>query len=141
MPKNLKTHIRQANDLANLKLFLTFCAHTKWKIISRLRLDSILRWGNRAPKHFRQVVSGGGGSVGSVGPQFEFSHWHNLYYSHTVNCTEKTKIKKHPIIKHFSQGVLQREEINNRISPTVNQLQNVSNQVFTILSTQQLTTT
>ena len=43
---------------------------------------------------------GGCGSVGkavasdSRGPWFEFSHWLNLYWTFTINCFEKTKIKK-----------------------------------------------
>ena len=42
----------------------------------------------------------GCGSVGwavastSRGPQFESSHWHNLYGTFTVSCIEKTKRKK-----------------------------------------------
>ena len=53
-------------------------------------------------RHKKCCIGGGCGTVGRAvasntrGPRFESSHWQTLYIEHvsTVNCIEKTKIKK-----------------------------------------------
>ena len=56
------------------------------------------------------IQGSGCGSVGRViasdprGPWFKSSHWQKLYWTYTINCIEKTKIKKkRPGLAHFYQ--------------------------------------